>query len=124
MSLLLWSDVTITWDMPGPYTLEWSSKRGRRRIDQAGRNPIPIATGLAFAGAPYAIGAAIVYFGPAPMKPLGASMLVPGPTDPILFAMGYRVGDDIDDDIRQVVSEFIRPQMPSSWELDHRHFHM
>ena len=56
-------------------------------------NPIPVAVGTAFVVTPYVVGAAIVVFGPPPLKPVGASMLIPGPSDPILFAMGYYIGE-------------------------------
>ena len=102
----LW-DWKVTLDIPGPYKLEWSSQTARERGRKTLQNPIPVATGLAFAGAPYVAGAAIVYFGPAPLKPVGASMLVPGPSDPILFAMGYQAGKEIEDDLYAAVPELI-----------------
>ena len=54
---------------------------------------IPIATGLALAGAYDAVGLAIVVFAPPPLKPIGVIMLAPGPSELILFGIGYYIGD-------------------------------
>lgn len=55
---------------------------------------IPLATGIAAVSIPYAVGAALVVFGPTPYhKALGVSMLVPGPQDLVYFAAGYYIGD-------------------------------
>ncbi len=113
-------------DIPGPYMLEFSSDTAKDRFRTAYENPIPVATGLVFAGIPYAVGAAISVFAPPPLKPIGVSMLVPGPTDPILFALGYSVGQNLEEDIAEVVTHGI-PSIPSFRDVDmfdHRHFHM
>ena len=128
MSLYLLSDTTLSVDIPGPNKLEFSSVTARSRLKRAAKDPIPIAMGVAFAGIPYVIGAAIVYFGPAPMKPVGMSMLVPGPSDPILFAMGYKVGERISDPIestaRRAIREAITLPQIHGFDFDYRHLYM
>ncbi len=113
-------------DIPGPYMLEFSSSTARDRFRTAKENPIPVATGLIFAGIPYAVGAGIAIFAPPPLKPIGVSMLVPGPTDPVLFALGYSVGQEFEDDIIEFVNHGI-PTIPSVRDVDHldfRHYYM
>ena len=124
MSLYLLSDTTFTIDIPGPNKLEFSSVTARSRMRKAAKNPIPITTGLVFAGIPYVIGAALVYFGPAPMKPVGATMLVPGPTDPVLFGIGYKFGESIESDIEKGVRDRLNLQIPRGFEFDYRHLFM
>jgi hypothetical protein len=87
-------------DLPGPYTLEWTLGTARERITRGillrHPEPIPLLTGLAFAATPYVVGAAIVAFAPPWYKPIGLSMMVPGPSDPLLFAAGFAVGQEIE----------------------------
>ncbi len=104
-------------DIPGPYMLEFSTDTAKDRFRTAKENPIPVATGLIFAGAPYAVGAAITLFAPPPLKPIGASMLIPGPTDPILFALGYSVGQQIEGGVVEVLNHGI-PTIPSVRDVD------
>ena len=60
--------------------------------------PIPLALGTATALAPYAAGAALVWFGPTPYhKALGFSMLVPSPSDAVFFRAGYEFGEEVED---------------------------
>ncbi len=87
-------------DLPGPMTLEWTLGTARERTTRGillrHPEPIPLMTGLAFAAAPYVAGAAIVVFAPPWYKPVGLSMMVPGPSDPLLFAAGFAVGQEIE----------------------------
>lgn len=88
-------------DLPGPMSLEWTLGTARKRVGKIEHaitveRPIPVLTGLAFVAAPYAAGAAIVAFAPPWIKPIGLSMMVPGPSDPLLFAAGYAVGEEIE----------------------------
>ena len=60
-------------------------------------SPIPFVFGTAAAAAPYAAGAALVWFGPTPYhKAVGASMLWPGPTDVVFFGLGYEFGEQVE----------------------------
>ena len=124
MSLYLFSDWSFTIDVPGPNKFEFSSKTARRRVKRGAENPIPVATGLVFAGIPYVIGAAIVYFGPAPMKPVGASMLVPGPSDIPLFYAGYRVGERIEEPLYEGIRERVSVPKFQGIRFDPRHYYM
>ena len=89
----------LRFDLPGPYTLDWSVRTARSRIEHAADHPIPVATGLAFAVAPYVVGAALVAWAPHPgLKMAGASMLVPtGAGEIFWFTVGYGVGTQIED---------------------------
>ena len=95
-------DGGFRFDLPGPYTFEWTVGTAKKRGRHAREHPIPVMTGLAFAAVPYAVGAGIVIFAPPWWKPVGASMLVPGPSDPILFALGYSVGLTIEDRFEEI----------------------
>ena len=96
-------DDGFTFDLPGPYTLSWRVSHARERVQlgrKVVRQSVPILTGVAFVAAPYVAGAAIVAFAPPWAKPVGAAMLVPNPVaDALWFAIGYRVGQEIVDDI-------------------------
>ncbi len=85
-------------DIPGPYILQWSRQTGRDRIRHARERPIPVATGLLFAAAPYAVGAGLVAFAPHPAaKVAGASMMVPtGVGEVFWFTVGYGVGTQVE----------------------------
>ena len=90
-------------DLPGPYTLEWSPSTARNRVQrrrEIAREVIPVATGIAFAAAPFVIGSAIVAFGPPWMKVAGLSMMVPtGVGEVFWFGVGYGVGTQIEQHI-------------------------
>ncbi len=66
-------------------------------VPEPSPSPIPIIFGTAAVAAPYVAGVAIVAFAPPWWKPIGASMLVPGPTDPLFFAAGYEFGEHVED---------------------------
>lgn len=55
--------------------------------------PLPMIMGTAFLLAPYAVGAGVFIFAPPPFKPVGLAMMVPGPSDPVMFALGYEFGE-------------------------------
>jgi len=86
-------------DIPGPMTLEWSTRTAGKRSRHAAEHPIPVITGLAFAAAPYFVGAALVAWAPHPAaKAAGVSMLVPtGVGEAFWFSVGYGVGTQIED---------------------------
>ncbi len=91
-------DLRFEFDIPGPYTLEWSWETAEERVTHVKEHPIPVATGVAFAAAPYVFGAGIVAFAPPPFKVIGAAMLVPNPfADAAYFALGYSVGVRIEE---------------------------
>ena len=71
---------------------EWSTETADERLQRFSDEPISIITGLAFAGAYDAVGLGIVLFAPPPWKPIGATMLAPGPSEVILFGIGYELG--------------------------------
>ncbi len=86
-------EFSIQFDIPGPYTLEWSMETAEERVTRVQEHPIPVVTGVAFVAAPYVTGALIVAFAPPPYKPLGTLMLVPNPVaDSFYFSLGYSVG--------------------------------
>ena len=63
------------------------------------RAAVPVATGVAFAASYDLAGAAIVAFAPPPWKPIGLTMLAPGPSEAILFGVGYAVGKRIQEEV-------------------------
>jgi hypothetical protein len=63
------------------------------------RAAVPVLTGIAFAASYDLAGAAIVAFAPPPWKPIGLAMLAPGPSEAILFGVGYSVGSRIQEEI-------------------------
>ncbi len=86
-------DFSFQFDIPGPYTLEWSLDTAEERVAHVQDHPIAVATGVAFVATPYVTGGLIVAFAPPPFKPLGALMLVPNPVaDALYFSLGYSVG--------------------------------
>ncbi len=89
-------DDSFVWDLPGPYSIEWSPKTVRDRVHrkrEVTRQAVPVAAGIAAAAAPYVVGATIVAFAPPWWKPIGVSMMVPtGVGEAAWFAAGYHVG--------------------------------
>ena len=91
-------DFSYQFDIPGPYSLEWSWETAEERVTHVKEHPIPVATGVAFVATPYVIGAGIVAFAPPPFKVIGVAMLVPNPfADAAYFALGYSVGVRIEE---------------------------
>jgi len=92
---------SFTFDIPGPMTLEWSSQTAVDRLEHTAENPIPVLTGVAFAAAPYVVGAVLVAWAPHPViKAAGVSMMVPtGVGEAFWFSVGYGVGTQIEDAI-------------------------
>jgi len=85
-------------DLPGPYRLQWGRSIAAERVGHFIDHPIPVTTGLLFAVAPYAVGAAGVAYAPLPFKPVFASMLVPtGVGEVFWFGVGYGVGTEIEE---------------------------
>jgi hypothetical protein len=94
----------IRFDLPGPYSIEWSRSTARNRLQrrrEIAREVIPVATGIAFAAAPFVIGSALVAFAPHPgLKMAGASMMIPtGVGEVFWFGVGYGVGTQIEQHI-------------------------
>ena len=88
----------FVFDIPGPYSFEWSWDIAEERVTHVKEHPIPFLTGVAFVATPYAIGAGIAAFAPPPLKPIGLLMMVPNPiADPLYFSVGYSVGLKIED---------------------------
>ncbi len=86
-------DFSFQFDIPGPYTLEWSMETAEERVTRVQEHPVAVATGVAFVATPYVTGALILAFAPPPYKPVGALMLVPNPVaDALYFSLGYSVG--------------------------------
>ncbi len=91
-------ELRFDFDIPGPYSLEWSWETAEERVTHVKEHPIPVATGIAFVATPYVIGAGIVAFAPPPFKVIGAAMLIPNPVaDVAYFGLGYSVGLKIED---------------------------
>ena len=87
----------VQFDLPGAYTLEWSLGTVRERGHRVKEDPIPVLTGLAFAAAPYVVGAVGVAYAPLPLKPVFASMMIPtGVGEVFWFGVGYKVGEEIE----------------------------
>jgi len=92
---------TFEWDIPGPYTIQWSPRTAAERFIHTREHPIPAVTGLVFAAAPFVIGSALIAFGPHPaIKAAGYSMIVPtGVGELFWFSVGYGVGMEIEDEL-------------------------
>ncbi len=103
MSFLSREGDTVPWWWPGvvrsdqkrrPYMTE---DELIRKLGYVVEHPVPFVTAMTFVAVPYVVGGMIVVLAPPPWKPVGVSMMVPGPSDPLLFAAGYSVGMQIED---------------------------
>ena len=75
---------------PSPMVPVWHNPETREFIQES--EFIPVVSGLALAAAYDIAGLAVIAFAPPPFKPIGVAMVAPGPSEAILFGVGYVAG--------------------------------